>query len=171
MWQTATLETEIAARDFRHDAPGIALGIRGSSTETGPWRGKLLKCRGILWRRKSRRFTRTSWWSRGDSNRWPSRCGEISSWIAAWGFARPLKAASAEDLPSPAASRYRGRGTDLRRYLSLRSCRRKEAKAKANANANANAENTGIARPRHPEELPEKGGQRLLESPTEVPRR
>src|ERR1700722_6761695 len=62
MWQTATLETEIAARDFRHDAPGIALGIRGSSTETGPWRGKLLKCRGILWRRKSRRFTRASWW-------------------------------------------------------------------------------------------------------------
>src|ERR1700733_1888471 len=26
------------------------------------WRGKLLKCRGILWRRKSRRFTRASWW-------------------------------------------------------------------------------------------------------------
>jgi hypothetical protein len=62
------------------------------------------------------------------------------------GFARPLKAASSEDLPSPAASRYRGRGTDLRRHLSLRSRRRKEAKA--------NAENTGVARRRHPDEPP-----------------
>jgi hypothetical protein len=30
---------------------------------TDPWRGKLRKCRAILWRRKSRRFARTTWWS------------------------------------------------------------------------------------------------------------
>jgi hypothetical protein len=30
-------------------------------TETDPWRGKLRKCRAILWRRKSRRSARTSW--------------------------------------------------------------------------------------------------------------
>jgi hypothetical protein len=37
--------------------------------------------------------------------------GEISSWIAAWGFAGPLKAALGGGLPFRlAASRYRGRG-------------------------------------------------------------
>jgi hypothetical protein len=54
---------KFAARDFRQDAPGIALRIAGPTTETGPWRGKLRKCRAILWRRKSRRFARTTWWS------------------------------------------------------------------------------------------------------------
>jgi hypothetical protein len=73
--------------------------------------------------------------------------GEISSWIAAWGFARPLKAALGGGLPFRlAASRYRGRGKDLRRHRSLRSRRRKEPKA--------SAKNTGIPRRRHPEELP-----------------
>jgi hypothetical protein len=52
---------------------------------TGPWRGKLRKCRAILWRRKSHQFTKTGWF-------W--------SWIAALGDllarSRPL---SAEDLP------------------------------------------------------------------------
>src|ERR1700719_805859 len=53
---------KFAASDFRQDAPGIALRIAGPTTETGPWRGKLRKCRAILWRRKSRRFARTTWW-------------------------------------------------------------------------------------------------------------
>jgi hypothetical protein len=67
--------------------------------------------------------------------------GEISSWIAA------LKAAlGGGPAFRRAASRYRGRRKDLRRHLSLRSRRRKEPKA--------SAENTGIARRRHPEELP-----------------
>ena len=51
----------------------LPLRIAGPPTETDPWRGKLRKCRAILWRRKSRRFARTTWWSGGDSNRWPSR--------------------------------------------------------------------------------------------------
>jgi hypothetical protein len=41
----------------------LALRIAGPPTETDPWRGKLRKCRAILWRRKSRRFARTTWWS------------------------------------------------------------------------------------------------------------
>jgi hypothetical protein len=45
--------------------------------------------------------------------------GEISSWIAAWGCARPLKAALGGELVFRlAATRYRGRGKDLRRYPS-----------------------------------------------------
>jgi hypothetical protein len=73
--------------------------------------------------------------------------GEISSWIAAWGCARPLKAALGGELAFRlAVSRYRGRGKDLRRHLSIRSRRRKEPKA--------SAEDTGIPRRRHPEELP-----------------
>jgi hypothetical protein len=63
------------------------------------------------------------------------------------GFARPLKAALGGGLSFRlAASRFWGRGKDLRRDLSLGSRRRKEP--------NASAENTGIPRRRHPEELP-----------------
>src|SRR5271166_558755 len=40
----------------------LPLRIAGPPTETDPWRGKLRKCRAILWRRKSRRFARTTWW-------------------------------------------------------------------------------------------------------------
>jgi hypothetical protein len=54
---------KFAAGDFRQDAPGIAPENCRTPTETGPWRGKLRKCRPIVRRRKSRRFARTSWWS------------------------------------------------------------------------------------------------------------
>ena len=47
---------KFAARDFRQDAPGIAPENRRTPSETGPWRGKLRKCRAILRRRKSRRI-------------------------------------------------------------------------------------------------------------------
>ena len=73
--------------------------------------------------------------------------GEISSWIAAWGIRSPTQGRlGGGPAFRRATPRYRGRGKDLRRHLSLRSRRRKEAKA--------NAENTGIERRRHPEELP-----------------
>jgi hypothetical protein len=58
----------LAARDFQPHAPGIAPANCRPPTETGPWRGKLRKCRAIVGRRKSRGFARTSWWSGGDSN-------------------------------------------------------------------------------------------------------
>src|SRR3984957_3026395 len=50
------------------------------------------------------------------------------------GFARPLKAALGGGLAFRlAASRYRGRGNDLRRHLSLRSRRRKEPTSRRGA--------------------------------------
>src|SRR6185312_5541973 len=44
----------------RQELPHV--DVEGSA-ETGPWRGKLLKCRAILWRRKSCQDVLTSWWS------------------------------------------------------------------------------------------------------------
>ena len=52
-----------AIREALRTAKQVWLATDCALTETGPWRGKLLKCRAILCRRKSRRFARTSWWS------------------------------------------------------------------------------------------------------------
>jgi hypothetical protein len=40
----------------------VPLRTAESSADTGPWQGKLRKCRAILWARKSCRDVSTSWW-------------------------------------------------------------------------------------------------------------
>jgi hypothetical protein len=66
----------------------------------------------------------------GAGNRWPSRCGEISSWIAARGFARPHKAALGGAVPFAGPSF--DIGEEERTFIVISaSRRRKEPKASA----------------------------------------